>query len=130
MAEQETEQVRQIVMQLMDLYQFRHSVLPEHCDLYRPSLDEHLHEPTTNLLAWVANHSDRLCASHLEPHKQGWYKLHLALFREYEKLLSLFKKNSCDFAFDVELHRSQVCSTCRILDLAYSFIICLVLCTF
>ena len=66
MAEQETEQVRQIVMQLMDLYQFRHSVLPEHCDLYRPSLDEHLREPTADLLAWLANHSDCLRASHLE----------------------------------------------------------------
>ena len=66
MAEQESEQVRQITMQLSDLYQFRHSVLPEHRDLYCPSLDEHLREPTTDLMAWLANHSDRLRASDLE----------------------------------------------------------------
>ena len=66
MAEQESEQICQITMQLTDLYQFRHSVLPEHRDLYCPSLDEHLREPTTNLMAWLANHSNHLCASHLE----------------------------------------------------------------
>ena len=66
MAEQESEQVRQIFMQLTDLYQFHHSVLPEHRNLYRPSLDKHLCEPATNLMAWLANHSDRLRASHLE----------------------------------------------------------------
>ena len=65
LAEQETEQVCQITMQLTELYQFRHSVLPEHRDLFRPSLDEHLREPTTDLVAWLANHSDRLRASHL-----------------------------------------------------------------
>ena len=66
MAEQESEQVGQITMQLKDLIQFRHSVLPQHRDLYRPSLDEHLCEPTTDLMAWLANHSDRLRASDLE----------------------------------------------------------------
>ena len=66
MAEQESEQICQITLQLTDLYQFRHSVLPEHRDLYCPSLDEHLREPTTNLMAWLANHFDRLHASHLK----------------------------------------------------------------
>ena len=65
LAAQETEQVRQITIQLTELYQFRHRVLPEHRDLFRPSLDEHLREPTADLVAWFANHSDRLRASHL-----------------------------------------------------------------
>ena len=65
LAEQETEQVRQITVQLTELYQFRHSVLPEHRDLFRPSLNEHLREPPPDLLAWLANHSDRIRASHL-----------------------------------------------------------------
>ena len=64
-AAQETEQVRQIVLQLTDLYQVSRSVLPEHRDLYCSSLDEHLCEPIANLMAWLANHSDRLHASHL-----------------------------------------------------------------
>ena len=66
MAAQETEQVRQIILQLTDLYQFRHSILPEHRDLYHSSLDEHLCKPTANLMAWLTKHSDHLRASHLE----------------------------------------------------------------
>ena len=66
MAAQASEQTRQVTQQLTDLYRLHLSVLPEHRALFRSSLSMHLCEPTADLLAWLANHSDRIRASHLE----------------------------------------------------------------
>ena len=54
---------RQTIQHLTELYQFRHSVLPEHHVLFQSSLEVHLREPQADLLAWLATHSDRICAS-------------------------------------------------------------------
>ena len=60
---QESEIRQQTVQHLIELYQLRHSVLPEHHVLFRSSLDVHLCEPQADLLVWLAAHSDRICAS-------------------------------------------------------------------
>ena len=60
---QESKIRQQTIQHLTELYGFRHSVLPEHRVLFRSSLEVHLFEPQADLLAWLATHSDRICAS-------------------------------------------------------------------
>ena len=60
---QESEICRPTIQHLTELYDFRLSVLPEHCVRFRSSLEVHLREPQADLLAWLATHSDRIRAS-------------------------------------------------------------------
>ena len=61
---QETELRRQTLAKLQHLYSIRTSVLPPDRVVFFPSLDHHLSQPLTSILAWLSNHHEHLLTSH------------------------------------------------------------------
>ena len=57
---------RQTIIEITDLYQYQHRVLPDDRLLFRPSLADHLQESQSHLRAWLRNHASTIRHSHQE----------------------------------------------------------------
>ena len=64
LAQHQTELLRQAHVQVRDLYQYKHSVLPTDRHIFYDSLPHHLTESLSQLQAWLHNHSHYILQSH------------------------------------------------------------------
>ena len=71
LAQQQTELHRQAQNQISELYQYKHSVLPNDCQVFHPSLNDHLQEPLTRLQAWLHNHAPYILESYNQAQKMN-----------------------------------------------------------